>query len=649
MGKIFTEVSRIVSEDISSRVTQFDVVFEAITNSIQANATEIKCFLKSQDNPFIEEEEWSAIKVDEIRIVDNGEGITDENYESFSKYRTDYKKELGCKGVGRFVFLKVYNKATYESCLKDEQEKRFIDFHINFDTDSDFKKEECVVTQNETTVKFQYLRENYLNWDKKLDRRIDLDIFAIRDKTLLNLIPTLYFYKQKGVDIKVSFIDENSNTSVHIDPSDIPDFSKEEFSIFDTQGEKHLFILNYTLKNFKKSLKACYCANNRTVCDFEDKDLKISLPNGHGGYMLLESKYFDGKVNNERNGFDIFPVKTDVFSTISWDTINTQLKRVIGSIIKVEIPQAISINKEKLLIIQEERPYLINYIDEDDIEIAGVLDKKQIIEKAKKKFDASKEQVLNNANKANFSDEELTQAILLAQNELVSYINDRVIIIEKLKQLIANGERVESIIHNMIMEKYTTSFQAKDEYISVDKNNLWLLDDRFTTYSYAASDNRIKDILTALNIPDDDSKISNNKPDFSLFFSHDPNNQTGLRSVLVELKPFDYASQSHRKKHQGLLQLREYLKAFKAKEKIQEVYGYLITDVDKEFSEALKEDDFVAMYSSENPIYHKYYDKLDISIFVVSVKTLVYDAEARNKMFLEIIKKNSKISEILRN
>ena len=55
------------------------------------------------------------------------------------------------------------------------------------------------------------------------------------------------------------------------------------------------------------------------------------------------------------------------------------------------------------------------------------------------------------------------------------------------------------------------------------------------------------------------------------------------------------------------------------------------------------------MYSSEHPIYHKYYDKLDISIFVVSVRTMIYDAEARNKMFLDIIRKNSRINHLFSN
>lgn len=107
MSQMLAEISRIVTEDISNRVTQYDVLFEAITNSMHANATSIKCYLNSNDSQLTDDtKEIGSIRVDTIRIIDNGDGLTDENYKSFSKYRTEFKKALGCKGVGRFVFLK---------------------------------------------------------------------------------------------------------------------------------------------------------------------------------------------------------------------------------------------------------------------------------------------------------------------------------------------------------------------------------------------------------------------------------------------------------------------------------------------------------------------------------------------------------------
>lgn len=185
MSKMFAEISRIVNEDISSRVTQYDVIFEAITNSIHSNSTDIKCYLNFNGNLIKDGDvELGRIKVDTIRVVDNGDGINDNNYNSFSKYRTEFKKDLGCKGVGRFVFLKVYSSANYLSKIKDLQETRQIKFHINFDTEKDLKKEFEEISRNETEIILNTLNNQYLDWKKNIDRRIELDINGIRDKVL---------------------------------------------------------------------------------------------------------------------------------------------------------------------------------------------------------------------------------------------------------------------------------------------------------------------------------------------------------------------------------------------------------------------------------------------------------------------------------
>src|SRR5688500_12851333 len=97
MSKMLAEIKRIVSEDISIRVTQYDVLFESITNSIQSNSKNIYCLFNSTDNPFkINGEGISSIKVNSITIVDDGAGFNDINYNSFCKYRTEHKKALGC-------------------------------------------------------------------------------------------------------------------------------------------------------------------------------------------------------------------------------------------------------------------------------------------------------------------------------------------------------------------------------------------------------------------------------------------------------------------------------------------------------------------------------------------------------------------------
>lgn len=642
MSKMFAEIKRIVDEDISSRVSQYDVIFEAITNAIHANATSIECILNSYDNPIKDtNSEIVKKKVHTIIVQDNGDGLHDENYDSFCKYRTIYKKALGCKGVGRFVFLKVYNHAHFTSSLIAKQEVRNFKFDFDFDTDN-IESTPAKVEQNLTKVSLDSLSEGYLNHDKHIDRRIEMDLEAIKEKVLLNLIPTLFFYKKKRVEISISFKDQTTSESVYIKPTDIPDFKERKFIIKDIEGKESEFTLNHRIENIDGNLYAYYCANNRTVCDFAEKDLKLNFPYGYSGFLLLESEYLNRRVNNERNDFDIKPVRTDAFTTLSWELINEELKKVVTDLVKEGIPETTEINKAKIKEIHEERPYLINYIEETDIEIAGFIDKKKIIDNAKKKFDNAKEKILATAGKEEYTDIELYEAIELTQNELVSYINDRVLVIDRLKKLIDKKERVEEIIHNLFMEMRTD-----DDYYAVGKNNLWLLDDRYTTYSYAASDKRIREVLKGIDEENGATDILDDKPDLSLFFSHNPNKPERLKSVLVEIKPFDYASKPDRKKFAGIQQLLDYVKAFKEKERIEEVSSFLITEIDDKLAERLRTDGYTPLFSLENPIYHRFYSEPNISIFIISASTLIKDAEARNKVFLDIIKKQSKIRNLL--
>lgn len=637
---MLAEIGRIV-DDVSIRVSQYDILFESITNAIHAKANNIICKFNTIDNPIQEDgKELALRKVDSISIIDDGVGLDEANYNSFCNYRTEYKKEYGCKGVGRFVFLKVYKKVKFVSQLVNEQVERSFDFDLNFDTSNlEIKKKKIDV--NKTELTFSTLTPLYLNSERYLDRRIGMNLSTIREKVLLNLLPTLYFNKKKGVHTKIVFVDETTSDNLSITSDDIPNFDEKEFDIKDRDGKIITFVLSHKIDKVAGSLSAYYCANNRTVCEFSDKDLKITLPFEYSGYLLLESNYFNTRVNNERNNFDIFPFKTDMFNTLSWDMINASVKSLISDIVKNEIPETKDINIAKLEKIHNVRPYLVSYIDDEDIDIAGFLDEKHIIEKAKKRFDIAKEKLLTNTGKDTYTDEELREAIEITQNELVSYINDRAQVLERLIKLVDKKERVEEIIHNLFME-----MKSDDDYFCIGKNNLWLIDDRFTSYSYAASDKRIKDVLSSIGETTDGVENIGDKPDLSLFFSHNPSQSARLKSVLIEIKPFDFSKKSDRKKFQGIQQLIDYVEAFKSREKIEEIFAFLITDIDVKMASRLEGDGYIALYSTDAPIYHRFYDKRGISIYVVSAKTLILDAESRNKVFLDIIRKQSRLTKI---
>ena len=94
-------------------------LYEAIVNSIQSIAQanvengEINIHIKREpvQSTF---NDWET-DIDSITIQDNGIGFTEENFISFNTYASDFKKMLGCKGVGRMTWLKAFGSVFIES------------------------------------------------------------------------------------------------------------------------------------------------------------------------------------------------------------------------------------------------------------------------------------------------------------------------------------------------------------------------------------------------------------------------------------------------------------------------------------------------------------------------------------------------------
>lgn len=58
-----------------------------------------------------------------IVIKDNGVGFNDRNYKSFREAESTYKLKRGGKGVGRFLWLKVFDRAEVRSVFHNTDQK----------------------------------------------------------------------------------------------------------------------------------------------------------------------------------------------------------------------------------------------------------------------------------------------------------------------------------------------------------------------------------------------------------------------------------------------------------------------------------------------------------------------------------------------
>ena len=90
---------KFIAEHYRGGIAARDVVREALTNAVQADATEIAVDLIFSDaqEDFFKGEQRNALE--EIRISDNGEGFTDENLGYFDEICTSHKDAIGGKAL----------------------------------------------------------------------------------------------------------------------------------------------------------------------------------------------------------------------------------------------------------------------------------------------------------------------------------------------------------------------------------------------------------------------------------------------------------------------------------------------------------------------------------------------------------------------
>ena len=142
-----------IVKKLPTNLKLLSVLNEAITNSIQANATEIEIYFYTLATDLF----GDSRKVRNILIIDNGDGFTDKNIDSFNHYMSEYKQALGCKGIGRFTYLTICEKVEFESYNNNKN----IKFNFNLETE----EIKPTVIENETLVKKTKLK--YINIENR--------------------------------------------------------------------------------------------------------------------------------------------------------------------------------------------------------------------------------------------------------------------------------------------------------------------------------------------------------------------------------------------------------------------------------------------------------------------------------------------------
>jgi hypothetical protein len=640
MGALTVEINQLINS--LGQVRFHQPIIECVTNSLEANSKNIivELFSACKEGTAYSDDRF----INKIVIKDDGEGFSESNFKAFKEYRTKQKIHLGCRGVGRLTWLKIFNKAEIQSVLREDGKtlkKAFI-FDENFDYSSEQTISEMPSNTKamETSITLSELKDE--------NSSIPEDVEKIRDIVFIELLPKLLLLNRK---FNITFKSEHPGIKTQtITSSHLPQLKEEKFDIH-INSQEYAFILRYNLsdgeadKTVQHKIHAYYCANKRTVETFESKGLTVNLSTDDKQYgiFLLESKLFDDRINDSRNRIAI--EEGGLFDgKLSWDYINESLRPILTKIIYEKWPKLKEEAEKDKVSLAEEHPHLTSYIKK--FNVVGRLHKPEALQKAEKGFEHAKKQIRQKykdlLERHKIKDENIQEFQKLAANtteigkqELAEYIWYRKVVIDVMEQLLTTKERKEKVIHNLIMPMKTTDAERTED------NNLWLLDDKFSLYQYVASDLEIKEIYKDVcgeDIPEGENKDTKDRPDLCIFFSDSQKSSDDLDAVIIELKAFTADKYD---KSKGLDQLPLYAHSFRKRHsKFKKFWVYLIVDeIDDDFRRLLTVSrNWKRFFCHNGEVYLQYNEEISAYLSVLTASALTANAKARNHKFLEIVK-----------
>lgn len=647
------DISSILGQ-INENITFFQPLFEAIINSLDAQATKIDIDIKTDTQKTLFDN-IRRVTIIGYSVTDNGVGFNKDNRESFSKYLSSYKQKIGCKGIGRFTWLKIFENIDIVSYT--ETEKVSFIFNKNFSENN--IKIENNSHQRQTVISFYDINTDYYkkyNNEKLIDSDDSLitDIEKIKEIISDYLSVKLFLLNNTGIKFNITL--RLGKHTANINNDNIVKFNKKNFSIYSNIDEKHQikyqFSLYYAFENNGRNMhKHFYCAHGRTVKSFTKSIVPKLLPNNDSSIMLLTSDYFNERTNNEWNEF-VFSMSDNnktLTNPLPIPYINEHLRNVIENILLEKYP---ALAKDNQKIIEEsinEYPYLAKYIKEDKTQIKV---KSDLIKNAQKKFTDEKEKVKANfvkmlennkhTNKKIFIDN-ISKINDLSARELAQYFLYREQIIRAIQKVKDDEKTTEKDLHNLFMKMGIIS-NSEEKNFSIYDTNLWLFDDKFLTYNCAFSDKKLKTIKEYIS-KDQNRNTDNDdcEPDIAIFYNNVRNSTKDV--VIIEFK-----SPNAKELQNGVSVYelsRNIYPVIETMDNVRMAFGYVVLNINEQMAKNLSKQPGVKTISfGDYPVFYIYNDniedknnnKIPVHLYIMSIDSICIDAELRNRTFLDIIK-----------
>lgn len=552
-------------------------IYESVVNSIislekmeqDEKNIEIIIERQSSSDKQLDLFDKNPVPIKNVTIIDNGEGFTEQNFLSFKKPFSKVNKKYGCKGIGRFTILALFERMEIVSIYQENGQC----FQRSFSFNAEQEIYNDVITPLTGEHKF-YTKVKLVECHNK-----SLLPYTAKNAEDIakGIMDHCFIYYLSGTLPRISVIEtsnDGNRKSLSVNNYFELESKDKEKNILIREENFKLYVVKTNQVSNRKYNYVSFCANSRKVGgkrELAKIDSLYAYPiteNGKQKYIdvYVISPYLDAHVNNQRTGFKIPESNNEIFPF--GDGLDISMEEIMKAVAKevASLYQSYAIETQKRNIkevkeyILKQAPQYRSFIYRRDVLEAmppNLSDEKkdeylhkiayqenQKVEERIERFISQKEVTDNAINEIVISIKEKTG---YDSDKLAEYVFRRKAIIRLFERMLDQNENgryeTESMIHNLIFPMGLTNRELEYQY-----HNLWLLDDRFSTFRFIASDKSITSWSQIKSSKEPDLILINNEKNLlgnAISFGSQDSGDIGTMVIFEFKRPGDTAHQKN--------------------------------------------------------------------------------------------------------
>lgn len=643
-------------------------VLECIVNSIHATNNlvpgvariDVEILRDDRQNTLLEERSEPPIIGFVIR--DNGVGFNTENYDSFSVADSDYKKNLGAKGVGRFLWLKAFSEVFVTSFFIEEGRrfKRSFIFKASKEGIHEHALEAVEMGDGSTGTEL-HLKDFGEVFQRNCPKRTS----TIAAKIVTHLL--IYFHH--GKIPSTTIFDSFEPGGILLNAL----YKEQIASTIDTSVfllNSHKFEVSFMKqKDVASNIhEVMLCADEREVVTDSLTKYLSGLParlqddgDASEPYVLwiyVTGQYLDANANPERTEFSFAPDdQATLDDLVSKSDLTVAVTRSVkdkyASLFnKIEFEHATrlqSIVAEKLPhyrpLLTAQFKHIVEKIpvgaSDDEIEVSfhkGLRDAEiELKQRAKEITSATPSSLAEMEELRQKYEKFVDQENVIGMATLAKYVVHRKVILdlfEKAIQLSVDGGFVlEKVLHGLICPLRADS----SDMDWLERQNLWLIDERLTHHLHLQSDKSLRSnpVVSIQSSKEPDLLVFENGPHAFSDVARHPGS-----AVIIEFK----RPGSDRQTSDPLDQITGYIDKInsgKLRDRKGELVrlpeipytGYVICDLTEDVMASARR--YGLKQSPDQKSFYGYLGNWNCYCEILSFQTVLEDAKKRNKVLFE--------------